>query len=626
MDLTKFSPSDIKKIFKLYLETSIDAICILNNRGILVYTNNQAATLLEEPPEKLIGRQIFELIPPSILSRHKKIKNIFKYRRGLYYKEKIITKKGKILSCCLSIRLIRVSKKTYFLIIVHKKQPIDPVDSLKHIYKDTSHINILDIIPELIVIKDKKGNWLLANRATKKIFDINKSYFGKTTRELSYIYPKIKEIIDIDLCEQLEREVVAKKQLLTSEWEIKSGTSRTRYFSIIKKPILSESNQVSIVATTVKEITQFKDMERELKKARRFLETILDSANAFIVVLDSTGRIIRFNNTAERLSGFKEDELIGQYIWDVLMPEEEKKLFVRANTISIESIPTHGENTLITKNGHKKTIVWTGKIIRDDNNQIRWAVVTGIDITRQKEAEEKLKHADKMRALGTMAGGIAHDFNNLLSGIIGNMELLKLKIARSDIMPEIKPLIDNIELATERASAYTKQILQFAKGAPPEKREVTVNDLIPKTLILSTMQEKNRITVHTDMHPRSPIIYADPSQIQQVIYNICLNAIQAMEGKGHLYIKTSTKKQNDKNWCTIQIRDTGCGIDPILKDRIFEPFISSKKGCGTGLGLAISYNIIKNHQGFIDVASSDKGTTFSIYLPLKRIQNSQSST
>jgi PAS domain S-box-containing protein len=246
-----------------------------------------------------------------------------------------------------------------------------------------------------------------------------------------------------------------------------------------------------------------------------------------------------------------------------------------------------------------------------------------MDITHQKSLEAQLLHAQKMESIGTMAGGVAHDFNNLLMGIMGNASLLL-----RDKSPQDRDYrrLESIEQYAKSGSDLTRQLLGFAKGGKYEVCAIDLNRLIEKNTKMFARTHKE-INVRTSLADDLWVVEADHSQIDQVLYNMYVNAWQAMENSGDLTVSTSnrTLNQPDVNghgltagdYVQITVTDNGIGMDAKTIQRIYDPFFTTKeRGRGTGLGLASAYGIIKNHSGFISVFSKpNQGATFYIFLP-----------
>jgi PAS domain S-box-containing protein len=245
------------------------------------------------------------------------------------------------------------------------------------------------------------------------------------------------------------------------------------------------------------------------------------------------------------------------------------------------------------------------------------------DITYRKQLESQLAQNDKMDAINTLAGGIAHDFNNILMGIQGYISLMLLDITPGN--PHHNKL-KNIEDYIQHAAKLTNQILDFARNEKYESRITDINGIVGKSVDLFG-RTKKQLRIHTCFQPDIYPVDVDPPQIEQAMLNIFINAWQAMENSGDLYVKTQNFMLNKKNmglmmvkpgeYVKLTITDNGCGMDEETMQHIFDPFFTTKDmGKGNGLGLTSTYNIIKNHEGGITVKSKPgKGTTFEIYLP-----------
>ena len=239
------------------------------------------------------------------------------------------------------------------------------------------------------------------------------------------------------------------------------------------------------------------------------------------------------------------------------------------------------------------------------------------------ELQKKLAEADKFRALGLMASGVAHDFNNLLMGIQGNASLMLLDI---DSVHPHHDRLKNIEQSVQAGAELTKQLLGFTKGSKYEVKSTDLNEVVEKTSRMFAPTRKE-IKIYKKYQKDIWAVKVDKAQIEQVLLNLYVNAWQAMPGGGDLYLQTENAVLDREfvraidlkpgKYVKVSVSDTGVGMDEKTRKRIFDPFFSTRKmGRGTGLGLASAYGIIKNHGGYINVASEKgEGTTFTMYLP-----------
>ena len=247
------------------------------------------------------------------------------------------------------------------------------------------------------------------------------------------------------------------------------------------------------------------------------------------------------------------------------------------------------------------------------------------DMSEKKQLEQELIQAQKLESVGTLAAGIAHDFDNILVGVLGAASFLKSKTDPTD--PRIE-MLDVIEESAERAVGLVKQLMTFAQQEPPHRERVDIGELIDEVTRLLRKGLRENITLITRKAERLPIVHVDPIQIKQTLFNICLNARDAMLDGGRLTIEVSDVDIDDLfvqrhpavipgEYALVTISDTGIGIHPEEMNRIFEPFYTTKQaGSGTGLGLAVSYGIVEAHGGTITVDSQiGMGTSFNLYLP-----------
>lgn len=244
--------------------------------------------------------------------------------------------------------------------------------------------------------------------------------------------------------------------------------------------------------------------------------------------------------------------------------------------------------------------------------------------------EEQLRHAQKMEAIGTLAGGIAHDFNNILTTIVGYGHLLQLQMAESE---GLKYYVHQILVSAERAANLTQSLLAFSRKQLIRLRPVNLNHVITNVEKLLARLIREDIEIKLNLTSEPLTLMADPGQIDQALMNLVTNARDAMSGGGIITIATESltvdrefskgrNRLQPGRYGVLKVIDTGCGMDEQTRGRIFDPFFTTKEvGKGTGLGLSMIYGIVKQHDGFIDVASEPgKGTTFEILLPLSDVE------
>ena len=252
------------------------------------------------------------------------------------------------------------------------------------------------------------------------------------------------------------------------------------------------------------------------------------------------------------------------------------------------------------------------------------AIITAIDITKQKQLQAQLQQAKKMDAISTLAGGIAHQFNNILSGITGNTELLQMKYEGDK---KIKEYSERLFGLTHRMTRLTSQLLAYARGGKYQERQISVSELVEETFPLIRHSMNRSVKVVMNLEKDIPVIKADATQLQMVFSAVMSNASEAIEESGSIQVALQKKEVDDKyamqhpglkvgQYIQLTVKDDGKGLDREARERIFEPFFSTKLQ-GRGLGMAASYGIIINHGGWIEIDSEPgKGAVVSIYLPV----------
>jgi two-component system cell cycle sensor histidine kinase/response regulator CckA len=366
--------------------------------------------------------------------------------------------------------------------------------------------------------------------------------------------------------------------------------------------------------------------EEALRASEERFRSLIENAADLITEVNSDG-VIQFQSpSAERVLGYTPEELTGRCAFDFIHPEDApgvKAALQRA--IARPGLTVSAEFRFRHRGGHWRTIQSIGRSMNSADGGLR-VVVNSRDLTEQRQLETQLQQAQKMEAVGQLAGGVAHDFNNLLTVISGHTELLMMSFEPDH--PAHASLTE-VRKAAERAASLTRQLLAFSRRQVLAPRVVNVNQIIAdaekllKRLIGEDVQLESQLDA--DLSP----VKVDPSQMDQVIMNLALNARDAMPRGGKITLETrnveldegyTSKAGSDVRpgrYVLLAVSDTGTGIPPEVRPHIFEPFFTTKPvGRGTGLGLAVVHGIVKQSGGHIAVYSEvGVGTTFKIYLP-----------
>jgi PAS domain S-box-containing protein len=385
-----------------------------------------------------------------------------------------------------------------------------------------------------------------------------------------------------------------------------------------------------IIVAMVHDISSHKEAMKALEASERNYRELVENANVAIYRFTPEGVFTFVNRYGEDLFGFSREELVRKKntIGTILPdsgPESAGAAVLFRNICEHTERYYENENINLTKDGREVYMSWRNQPIKDEDGNIVEILSIGVDVTKVRQLEKELLQAKKLEAIGTLAGGIAHDFNNILGGMMGYVSLLKEQHKPDDVHYGI---LDKIDEAGSRATDLIKQLLAFSRRGKFESRPVDINQRIREVVGILRHSITKRITINTELAGDLPAIEGDPTQLDQVIMNICLNGVQAMTGKGTLAILTEAVSSDQisksvdinpsvKTYVVLSIADTGRGMDSATLERIFEPFFTTKgTGEGTGLGLSTVYGIVANHGGSISVESMlEKGTTFHVYFP-----------
>ena len=383
---------------------------------------------------------------------------------------------------------------------------------------------------------------------------------------------------------------------------------------------------VKVNAELRRDITERKQAEEALRESETKFRSYTESAPLAILVSDRQGWLIDSNPAATDLLGYDAATLRKMRIID-LHPEEDREEVQRNFSTLLEVGHVETERRMKKRDGQ---LIWVSWRIVMTSDQFSLGYCQ--DITERKEAEEirsqmeaQLRQAQKMEALGTLAGGVAHDFNNILGMIMGYTELAKWELDKAS---PVLDKLDEVLKSTNRAKALVKQILAFSRSTEQQKMPLQLRIIVNEAMRILRPSLPSTIEIKTNVLSKRAVL-ADPTQMHQVLMNLCTNAAHAMQEEGGILEVTLTdtmlgtehtaseESSQPRRYVELRVRDTGHGIDPAIIHLIFDPFFTTKeKGEGTGLGLSVVHGIVKNHGGDINVRSfPGKGTTFTVHIP-----------
>ena len=361
---------------------------------------------------------------------------------------------------------------------------------------------------------------------------------------------------------------------------------------------------------------------RRAEEQMRRQAALLDAANEAIYVRALDDTVTYWNAGAERLFGWKRDEILGRKFTEV--SETDAGAMEAAKRALLKTGHWSGELTKTTKTGRRVTVFCRWTLLRDERGQPAEVLVINSDITEKKQLETQFLRAQRMESIGALAGGIAHDLNNILAPILMSASLLRETVTD----PQSRNILSTITACAHRAADIVRQLLTFARGQPGTRVPVPVKHLFKE--MAKIIHETFPRNIRTEFHAPDDLwmVMGDATQIHQALMNLCLNARDAMPEGGTLSLRALNLTLDERaaslspdarpgRYVCLSVTDTGCGIPPEHLERLFEPFFTTKApGKGTGLGLATVLGIVRGHGGFVRVHSRPgEGTTFELYLP-----------
>ncbi len=502
--------------------------------------------------------------------------------------------------------------------------------------------------PAPILIMDAEGV-IGCNESTIRLFGSQNmiDIAGKSLADLSP--PSQPGGADSRIAIAREFDRALRKGFQVFDWVLRRSNGDDFFSEIKVTPFSFHGNRLFQVM--ISDITARKVAEIALRESESRYRELVNNANSIILRLDPEGRVVFFNDYAERFFHYNMEDVVGISAFDTIFrdPPEGKNIFREL----VEAIPLQPEryssvefqNTL--NDGRRVWISWTSRAAFDVRGKYNGVLCVGNDISALKKAEEErnafqsqLAHSQKMEAIGTLAGGLAHDFNNVLGGILGSLNLLQMLLGKEELnsADKVERYLEIAVKSSNRAAEMIKRLLSLTR-----RHEVVLEPLdisvalanveklcqnsFPKSVALDFSDARSNI-----------VVLADHTQIEQMVLNLCVNASHAvtlMRGEGQreggtVRVETSLLI-SDWQLCIkhsglvpgvelarISVIDDGVGMDEEVKRRLFEPFFTTKeKDRGSGLGLAMVYNIVQLHGGHVEVESEPgSGTSISLYIPV----------
>jgi PAS domain S-box-containing protein len=493
--------------------------------------------------------------------------------------------------------------------ITERKQ----IQARLQISEERARLMVESIRDYAIIMIDPEGYIMTWNEAAQRI----KGYTAAEIigQQIFRFYPR-------DLVEkgypQKELAEAAKSGRFEDEgWRVRKDGSQF-WASVIVNAIRDKDGRLIGFVKVTRDLTK----QRESVQKIREQAELLDKAQDAIIVCDLDRTILYWNKGAERIYGWNVQEAIGKNVRQLFFHGKIPTQITEAVKSLDESGEWMGELSEFTKKDHPVIVQARATIIRDERGYPKSLLIINTDITERKQLEEQLLRAQRLESLGSLVGGIAHDLNNALVPITVGVDILR----QQSLSPDAQSMMRTMESSAQRSAEMVKQMLVFARGGEVEKEIIHLERLLNEMgkIVTGTFPKTIRCNFHADKSLRA--ISGFPTQLHQILLNLCVNARDAMPDGGTLTLtaenvdlpqqEAARHKVSPGQFICLTVGDTGTGIPPKIMEKIFQPFFTTKGNRGTGLGLSTCQSIVKGHGGFIVVQSKPgEGTCFEVYLP-----------
>lgn len=596
---------------KLYIqgqelfEKVTDYCFIVNSEGLILDFNPSVEERLKLPREIYLNKHIKEIISPETRDNFLKVFNnsITGERTGSIESE-FITHSSEIINVYISIlKLSKNAQDSLFLVSARDISELRRAQLQLLRFANAIHYTI-----NPIEITDVDGKIIYVNPAFEKITGYSRhELIGKNPNILNS--GKQSKVFWQNMWE-----TILKGKVWTGEIENKTKAGNLIHERLLVSPIIDPSGKLIGFLGIHNDLTEQKKLENELARVSAYLSAILDDSTDAIIGLDCDFNIRSWNKGAEKIYGYKAQEILGKN-FSVLVPEDliqRGELEFLNQEFREKGYIRNYETERLTKDGKRISVEMTRTLVRDSNGNIIGSSAIVRDITEIKKLKRQISQAEKLSVVGQLAAGIAHEVGNPLTSISSIVQVIQRTTTDSFAIEKLELVKNQIN----RIARTIRELVDFSRPSNYEIKQTDVNKVLHDAVNIVRYGKKSKdINFVLELDEKIPRITLVQDQIIQVFINLLLNAVDAMEGKpGEIKLKTELFGNHIK----IYFIDKGKGIPDEIKNKIFEPFFTTKKvGEGTGLGLWVSYGIIKNFGGDIDFESQyGKGSTFIVSLPV----------
>jgi len=619
-DEARVHHAERERLFSAAVESSNDAIITMSLDGTITGWNSAATRLYGYSAEEAVGKNIALIVPEDRQSEVEDTLRRISWGERIEHNETVRRRKdGSLVEVTLSISTI--------------KAPSGKIIGISKVARDITETNrtrlalrqqteerrrIFETSQDLILVMDSAGHLVQVSPSCEAILGYRPDeMIGRSGED--FIHPG-----DIE---------TSRAEMLAARSGERPRISDTRLFhkdghAVPLSWLGTWSEPVKRFFFVGRDMSETLHTQQTLRESEQLARGIIETALDAFIQMDESGCITDWNSQAEKIFGWTRGDAIGRKLVELIVPEQHRA----AHRAGLEHFLLTGERRIL---GRRLEI----EALRRDGNEINvelsitelrrrdGIVFNGFirDLTDKIAAEDRIRHAEKMEAVGQLTGGIAHDFNNILTVITGTIEILAEAVADKPQLAMITKMIDD---AASRGAELTQHLLAFARKQPLQPRETDVNSLIIDTAKLLRPALGEQIEIESVFEDDVCVAIIDPNQLTTALLNLALNARDAMPNGGKLILETGFAVLDDNyarnnedvlpgRYALIAVSDTGVGIPSDILDKVFDPFFTSKgPGKGTGLGLSMVYGFVKQSAGHVKIYSEEgHGTTIKMYLP-----------
>jgi PAS domain S-box-containing protein len=611
------SEGQLVERFAAIVKYSDDAIISKTFGGIVTSWNPAAEKMFGYTEEEMVGKPITVIFPPDRQDEEHEI--LAQIRQGEFirhFETVRVRRDGSRLDVSATIsplkdpagNIIGVSK--ILRDITESKQERQQINLLR-----TCISNINDII--IVMEPDLRGalRVVFVNEALERLTGYTPS--ESIDRSPDFLHsPNTDKEIAAEINEAFAQRKALRRQIITR------GKKGSEYWMDVDiSPVFDVKGRCTHFVGIYRDVTEFNRVLHRTEEQAALLNQTQDA----ILVRDLEGKVLFWNKGAERMYGWTAEEALGKHVGDLIYADIAR--FKEANAITVEKGEWSGELRHLTKDRHELNVEARWSLVRDKEGHPKSILAVNTNVTDKKKIESQFMRAQRMESIGVLAGGIAHDLNNIFAPIVLSIDMLKATVADA----ESKLILETIETSAQRGADIVQQVLSFARGVEGQRIEIQPAHLLRDIQCLIKDTFPKDIRLHLSMAENMWTILGDPTQVHQILLNLCVNARDAMPSGGTLTVSAENRFLDEQYvamnieakpgpYVLLGVTDSGTGIPPGILDKIFEPFFTTKEiGKGTGLGLSTVMAIVKSHGGFANVYSEPgNGTTFKIYLPAEQ--------